>query len=157
MNSEPASTEPDSPHASTPTPPLSTGRETVRVRRAPKFANFALLGALVGTVLAFVLTVAIPNDPDYARAKGLPEFSQLQVFGFLLLIGVVLGIAAALAVAIVLDRRNDRRGRTVEADRVGVRESPDELTVVDTDAPAPAPALEQNPPHPTQNTNEGNA
>ena len=161
MNSEPGHLEPDSPNAASPTPGLRSGRRTVRVRRAPKFANFALLGALAGAVVAFVLTVAIPRDPDYARAKGLPEYSQLQIFGFLLLVGVVIGIAIALAVAIILDRRNDRRGRTVEADRVDVRETPDELTVVDSDAvdntPTPAPALEQNPPHPTQTTNEGNA
>jgi hypothetical protein len=153
MNSEPGHTEPDSPHAASPTPAAPSGRRTVRVRRVP---NFALLGALAGAVVAFVLTVAIPHDPDYARSKGYPEFSQLQIFGFLLLIGVVLGIAVALAVAIILDRRNDRKGQTVEADRVGVRESPDALTVVDTDAPETAPALEQNP-HPTHTTNEGNA
>ena len=154
MNPEPAPTEPDSPSST-----LPLGRQNVRVRRTPKFANFALLGALVGAIVAFVLTVAIPPDADYARAKGLPEFSQLQVFGFLLLIGVVFGIALALGVAILLDRRNDRAGRTVQADRVDVRETPDTLTVIDTDADetSPAPALEQNPPHPTQTTNEGNA
>lgn len=158
MNTEPARLEPDSPDAQPSTTGQPLGRRSVRVRRTPKFANFALLGALVGTVIAFVLTIAIPPDAEYARARGLPEYSQLQVFGFLLLIGVVVGIAVALTVAILLDRRNDRRGRTVEADKVDVHEVPDIPVVVETDAagPASAPAIEQNPPHPTT-TNEGNA
>ena len=129
------------------------------MRRTPKFANFALLGALLGAVVAFVLTVAIPPDAEYARSRGLPEFSQLQVFGFLLLIGLVVGIALSLTVAIVLDRRNDRRSRTVEADKVDVREAEDIAVVIQTDAAdaESTPALEQNPPHTPGTTNEGNA
>ncbi|MET1052722.1 MAG: hypothetical protein ABWX65_08805 [Mycetocola sp.] len=151
MNTEPARSEPD------PTAPDSA-RRSVRVRRTPKFANFAMLGALLGAVVAFVLTVAIPPDPEYARSRGLPEFSQLQVFGFLLLICVVIGIAVALTVAILLDRRNDRRSPTVEADRVDVREASDTVTVIEPETDTEStPALEQNPPHTPRTTNEGNA
>ena len=159
MNTEPARLEPDSPDAQSSTPGRPLGRRSVRVRRTPKFANFALVGALAGTIVAFVLTIAIPPDAEYARARGLPEYSQLQVFGFLLLIGVVVGIAIALTVAILLDRRNSRRSTVVEADRVDVREVPEVLETVETDAfeASSAPAIEQNPPQTTHTTNEGNA
>ncbi|MET0843943.1 MAG: hypothetical protein ABWY23_08825 [Mycetocola sp.] len=159
MNTEPARSEPDSPSASPAPSGQPASRQSVRVRRTPKFANFVLLGALFGAIAAFVLTVAIPPDAEYARANGFAEYSQLQIFGFLLLIGLVVGIAIALTVAILLDRRNSRRSTVVEADRVDVREVPEVLETVETDAfeASSAPAIEQNPPQATHTTNEGNA
>jgi HAMP domain-containing protein len=131
----------------------------VAVRRSPKYGNFALVGALLGAVVAFVLTVTIPLDYQYARDNGYAEYSQLQIFGFLLLIGLVIGIALALTVAILLDRRASNRSRIVEADRVDVHEAPDAGTRVETETidTASAPALEQNPPHIPPTTNEGKA
>ncbi len=106
-----------------------------------------------------MLTVAIPQDLDYARANGFAEYSQLQIFGFLLLIGLVVGIGLALTVAILLDRRSSRRSRIVEADRVDVHEAPDAGTPAGTETidTASAPALEQNPPQIPPTTNEGKA
>ncbi len=159
MNTEPARSEPDAPPAPSASHP-SDGRQRVRVRRAPKFANFALLGALAGAITAFILTVAIPPNPEYARANGFAEYSQLQIFGFLLLIGLVVGIALALTIAIVLDRRNSRRGAVLEADKVDVREAPEVIETVETDAdeaPSTASAVEENPQQTSPTTNEGNA
>ena len=129
------------------------------MRRSPKYGNFALLGALLGAVVAFVLTVSIPLDYQYARDNGFAEYSQLQIFGFLLLIGLVVGIGLALTIAILLDRLSSTRSRIVEADRVDVNEAPDAGAPAESqigDA-ASAPALEQNPPHLPPTTNEGNA
>ncbi|GHD45166.1 potassium transporter Trk [Mycetocola manganoxydans] len=129
------------------------------VRRSPKFANFAMLGALLGAVAAFILTVSIPQDLEYARANGFAEYSQMQIFGFLLLIGVVVGIAIALTIAILLDRRSSKKRRYVEADRVDVREAPVPSADIETDAvdAADAPAIEHNPPQAYPTTNEGKA
>jgi HAMP domain-containing protein len=159
MNTEPARPEPDSPSAHADTSDVSATRRQVAVRRSPKYGNFATVGALLGAVAAFVLTVAIPRDLEYARAKGFAEYSQLQIFGFLLLIGLVVGIALALAVAILLDRRSSRRSRIVEADKVDVQKAPVATTKVETAAvdTASVPALEQNPPQNPPTTNEGKA
>jgi hypothetical protein len=136
----------------------SVARTQVAVRRSPKYGNFATLGALLGAITAFVLTVAIPRDPEYGKANGFADYSQLQIFGFLLLVGLVLGIGIALTIAILLDRRNSRRSRIVEADRVDVQKAPDlgtheNATAIDA---ASAPVLEQNP-HIPPTTNEGKA
>jgi hypothetical protein len=159
MNTEPARPEPDSPSAQSDPSGESAGRRRVAVRRSPKYGNFATVGALLGAVAAFVLTVAIPQDFEYARAKGFAEYSQLQIFGFLLLIFLVIGIGLALTVAILLDRRSSRRSRIVEADRVDVHEAPVAGTHVETETldTASAPALEQNPPQIPPTTNEGKA
>jgi HAMP domain-containing protein len=159
MNTEPARPEPDSPPEQPGTSGAHGGRRQVSVRRFPKYGNFATVGALLGAVTAFVLTVAIPQDFEYARANGFAEYSQLQIFGFLLLIGLVIGIALALALAILLDRRGSRRSRIVEADRVDTHETPDAGSRVETEAvdAASPPALEQNPPHLPPTTNEGKA
>ncbi|WP_354497065.1 hypothetical protein [Mycetocola sp. 2940] len=156
MNTEPARPEPDSPSAEPAASGLPVGRRQVAVRRSPKYGNFVLIGALLGAVVAFVLTVSIPQDLQYARDNGFAEYSQLQIFGFLLLIGLVIGIALALVVALLLDRRSSRRSRVVEADKVDVHEAPAQVESETID-PAPAPALEQNPPHLPPTTNEGKA
>jgi HAMP domain-containing protein len=159
MNTEPARPEPESSPARPDTPVPPTSRRQVTVRRSPKYANFAMVGALLGAVAAFILTVAIPRDLEYARANGFAEYSQLQVFGFLLLIGLVVGIAIALTIAILLDRRSSRRSRIVEADKVEMHEAPAAGARVETETidAASAPALEQNPPHLPPTTNEGKA
>lgn len=159
MNTEPARPAPDSPPATSNTSGSPDGRQRVGVRRSPKFANFAMLGALLGAVVAFILTVSIPRDLEYARANGFAEYSQMQIFGFLLLIGVVVGVAIALTIAILLDRRSSKKRRYLEADRVDVHEAPAPSADIETDAvdAASAPALEQNPPQTSPTTNEGTA
>ena len=129
------------------------------MRRSPKYGNFALLGALLGAVVAFVLTVSIPLDYQYARDNGFAEYSQLQIFGFLLLIGLIVGIGLALTIAILLDRLGSTKSRIVEADKVDVHEAPDAGAPAGSQIGdvASAPALEQNPPQLPPTTNEGKA
>lgn len=96
-------------------------KATVTVRRSPRFFNFMLLGALIGAIAALVLTVVFPENP---------EFGATQVFGFLLLAFVTLGVTLGAVVAIIIDRVISRRGKTVVVDRmealgVSDSESPD--------------------------------
>ena len=85
------------------------GETTVTVRRSPRYFNFMLLGAIVGAILALVLTVTFPEND---------EFSQAQVFGFLLLAGVTLGVTLGCVVALILDRVIGRTATTAVADRL---------------------------------------
>ncbi|KRC62083.1 hypothetical protein ASE14_09975 [Agromyces sp. Root81] len=90
-------------------PPLEIEieRDTVTVRRAPRYSRFLTLGALVGAVVALILTVAFPaND----------EFDKGQVFGFLLLACGAIGVALGAVVALVIDRASARRAQAVTAE-----------------------------------------
>ncbi|MET0955185.1 MAG: hypothetical protein ABWY68_04490 [Cryobacterium sp.] len=82
---------------------------TLVVRRSPKYVNFMIVGAVAGALLAIVLTLVFPANP---------EFSQAQVLGFLLLGGVTVGVAVSCLVAIILDRFVGRSVSTVVADRL---------------------------------------
>ncbi|WP_169583006.1 MULTISPECIES: potassium transporter Trk [Microbacterium] len=101
--------------------------ETVRVRRAPKFSVFLLLGAAVGVVVAMILTFAFDGTQDVSPNTGL-VYSQGQVFGFLLLTCIPVGLAIAAVVALLLDRRSRAHTRTALVDHESVH-------VDDTDAP----------------------
>ncbi|MFB9308437.1 hypothetical protein BJY17_002096 [Agromyces hippuratus] len=89
--------------------PLETEveRDIVTVRRAPRYSRFMTLGALVGAVVALILTVSFPaND----------EFDLGQVFGFLLLACAAIGLALGALVALVIDRATARRAKSVTAE-----------------------------------------
>jgi len=79
------------------------------VHRAPRYKNFMILGAIVGVVLALVLTLAFPDNADFSKA---------QVFGFLLLACLAAGVLLGSLAALVLDRTIGRRSHTVVADRL---------------------------------------
>jgi hypothetical protein len=84
----------------------------VIVRRAPRYFNFMLLGAIVGALAAFILTVSFPENP---------QFGRLQVFGFLLLALVASGVGLSCLVAILLERFVGRAGSVAVADRLDGR------------------------------------
>lgn len=123
------STTPNSPETPEPSPtagadgnpaePLETEQTsgTVTVRRAPRYGRFITLGAIVGAVVALILTFAFSGEP--AIPGELIEFDKGQVFGFLLLICATVGVALGALVALLIDRSTARRARSVAV----VRES----------------------------------
>jgi hypothetical protein len=96
---------------------LEDANEEIVIRRSPRYLNFILLGALLGAIVAFVLTLVFPENPDYSR---------IQVFGFLLLVCGVIGIALLSLVAILLERTVGRREMRARADKLGARIPPHE-------------------------------
>ncbi len=86
--------------------------ESVRVRRAPKISVFLVLGAALGIIVALILTFAFDGSGDTSPNTGL-VYSQGQVFGFLALICVTVGVVLGAVVALVLDRRSSRHTRDV--------------------------------------------
>jgi len=92
-------------------PEVLVGQAAATVRRSPRYFNFMIVGAVLGAVTALILTVGFPQTA---------EFGLIQVFGFLLLVGVVVGLALGAVVAIVIDRFIVRSVQTVVVDRLGV-------------------------------------
>jgi hypothetical protein len=107
----PASAERTGAVAPIPQEPTETvvSEDTLVVRRSPKYFNFMIVGAVIGAVLALLLTVIFPQNT---------EFDPAQVFGFLLLGGVTIGVAVSCVVALVLDRIVGRSATTVVVDRL---------------------------------------
>jgi hypothetical protein len=107
-----------------PNPPLTPGSgtrsETVRVRRAPKFSVFLIVGAALGLLTALVLTFAFNGSAAESQNTGL-VYSPGQVFGFLALICVTAGVAVFAVLALVLDRMSRARTREVRVDRETVQ------------------------------------
>ncbi|HLP22651.1 MAG TPA: potassium transporter Trk [Microbacteriaceae bacterium] len=80
--------------------------QQVRLRRAPKFGSFMLLGAGFGVFVGVALAVGQPVSGNE---------SLQQVIGFLSLLCGVIGMTAGALVALIFDRILARRSRTVEA------------------------------------------
>lgn len=116
----------------------------VRIRRAPKFATFLILGGGLGAVVTFILTALYPVDPNVG-------FGAL--FGYLSLYGVTAGVLLGALVAIILDRRADRH--TTEAIAVVETTEAPEFTEAAPAAPA-APELPTSDPNaPLQGDDSG--
>jgi ethanolamine transporter EutH len=83
------------------------GSETrVRIRRAPKFSMFLIVGGAAGVIVAFIVTAAFPVDDTVSFG---------QAFGYLAIYGVTAGVLVGAVIAVILDRVLGRRAKTVSA------------------------------------------
>ena len=89
--------------------------ETARVRRSPRYAIFCVAGAALGILAALILTFAFDSTAE-ASASTSVTYSTSQVFGFLCLVCIPIGLAVGAVVALVLDRSLARRTREVRID-----------------------------------------
>lgn len=145
----PEAQHPSESDASTPSAASAAAPETevatvyssgsVAVRRSPRYWRFLVIGAFVGIIAALVLTFAFPASPDY---------SLTQVFGFLLLVCIVVFGAIALTVGLLIDRSMARRTRIVSADRVDVHPAGTPAADAEPTGPASAEPGESGPPNP---------
>jgi len=89
-------------------------RETpVRIRRAPKFSVFLILGAVVGLFVSLIVTASFPADPTVGIGP---------ILGYFAIYGLVGGVLVGAVVALIFDRALGRRAKTatVEVDRLQV-------------------------------------
>jgi chromate transport protein ChrA len=89
--------------------------EPAHVRRSPRYGVFLTLGAVVGAVIALVLTLVFDGTQDRSDVTGV-VYSAAQVFGFLALFCVPIGLALSGLVALLLDRAASRHVREVRID-----------------------------------------
>lgn len=89
--------------------------ETARVRRSPRYAIFCVAGAALGILAALILTFAFDGTAQQSPSTQV-TYSTSQVFGFLSLVCIPIGLAVGAAVALVLDRVLSRRIRDVRID-----------------------------------------
>lgn len=89
---------------------------TVRLRRSPKVGVFLGLGVLLGVLVAAVIALVTPPEPQYPTA---------QVFGYVLLLLAPVGAVLGGMLAVVLDAVASRRARLVTAERATGREPED--------------------------------
>ena len=89
--------------------------ETAHVRRSPRDAIFFVLGAGLGILTALILTFAFDGTADKSPSTQV-LYSSSQVFGFLCLVCIPIGMAVLGVVALILDRRMSRRQHEVRVD-----------------------------------------
>ena len=84
------------------------------VRRSPRYGVFLALGAGLGVFAAMILTFAYDGTQNPAPHGAV--YSTGQVFGFLALVGIAVGLLLGGLLAIMLDRVMGRRTRMVIVD-----------------------------------------
>jgi len=89
--------------------------EAAQLRRSPRYGVFLAAGAALGILAALILTFAFDGTAEKSQATGV-LYSTGQVFGFLCLFCIPIGLAVGGAVALVLDRVLTRRVRAVRID-----------------------------------------
>ena len=92
----------------------STESATVTVQRSPRYLRFFFAGVAIGLIVALILTVSFPVDP---------QFSQTQVFGFLFIFTGTGGAVLGLVFALIVDRVYSRHVITTTAERTRVTET----------------------------------
>lgn len=102
--------------------PRTTVSQTTEatVRPVPRYGVFLGIGAVLGLIVAGILTMTGSFEPSKVVDVVYPAG---QVFGFLLLWTVPIGIALGGLVALMLDRAARRHSRVVRVERERVTDS----------------------------------
>lgn len=89
-----------------PADPADTANADVRVRRAPRFGAFMVVGGGLAAIATLIITGLFPADPSVGF---------IALFAYFCLFTIPAGVVIGAVIALVLDRRSLRRARTVTA------------------------------------------
>ena len=93
-------------------------RETpVRIRRAPRFGAFVVLGAVIGLIVSLILTASFPIDDSVGFAA---------TFGYFAIYGLVAGVLLGSIVALIFDRVYAGRAKTLNVRIDVLQPAPDD-------------------------------
>ena len=93
-------------------------RETpVRIRRAPRFSVFVILGAVIGVIASLIATASFPIDRNVGFAA---------TFGYFAIYGLVAGVLLGCIVALIFDRVLARGAKTLRVRVDVLQPAPDE-------------------------------
>ena len=95
--------------------PAVTSTDEVRVRRAPKYPAFIIVGGGLGAIATFVLTNLYPADP---------QVGFWSLFGYFAIFGITAGVVLGAVLALILDRVGSRRARVAQAEHTTVEAPP---------------------------------
>lgn len=130
---EPASQPDGEQHATT------REERSVTVRRSPKYGAFMAIGAVVGILVAWLLSSIVEPAVNEAGQR----IDTTAVIGLVLVIGFVVGAAIGGGVASIVDRALAKGTRTMVAERVETLERrPDEQDPEGSDGASVADAGE---------------
>lgn len=118
-------------------PAGTTATAGVRIRRAPKYPMFLMLGAVLGAIATVIITVAFPVDPTVGLGA---------TIGYFLLYGVPFGVVVGGVIALVLDRVSHRRSTTVVAEQTVVEAAAADAPALDVPTDVASPANEPDAP-----------
>lgn len=102
--------------------PQVTSTDEVRIRRAPRFGRFIVLGGALGAITTLALTLAFEPDPQVGYGP---------LLGYFLLFGIPAGVLLGCLVALALDAASRRRARTGSAEHTVVESAPVEGELLD--------------------------
>lgn len=102
--------------------PATTTTEDVRIRRAPRYGRFLVIGGALGAVVTIALTLAFPADENVGYGA---------LLGYFLLFGVPAGLLLGALVALALDAASRRRSGTAHAEHTVVEAPPVEGELLD--------------------------
>ena len=109
--------------SSTPSDDQDAANESeVRIRRAPKYPAFIIVGGGIGAIVTFILTASFPVDPKVG-------FGAL--FGYFALYGVTAGVLIGALLALLFDRIGSRRSRPATVVTTLADDGDPEVYVVD--------------------------
>ena len=104
---------------------MSSSHSTVEatIRPVPRYGVFMVTGAVLGIIVAGILTLLGSYEPSDVLGVVYPPG---QVFGFALLWTVPIGVALGGMIAVVLDRVARRHARVVTVERETVVDPADD-------------------------------
>ena len=93
----------------------TTEQETVRVRRAPKYPAFIIVGGGIGAIATFIVTMLF--EPDPAVGYG-------PLLGYFSLYGITAGVVIGALTALLVDRITLRRAKEATIEHTTVEAAP---------------------------------
>ena len=91
----------------------------VRVRRSPRYGVFMAIGALLGAVIAWIVSVSMPPGVSETGQR----LDTTPVIGLVVVMGFVLGAALGAVAALIADRVLSKRAHTATAEQLDVTET----------------------------------